>query len=211
MRLQRSGEMVQGQANPAQVSGLYPGGSRAPSMVLEQNRDRSSTDVEGEGLDRGRLGGQWKEAAALFPGRCWHLDQDKGSGECRQRLPFSTSQTPQLSTPALSTASAPQGCAFPHIPTTEKGPTSLLVMRPEAPEKETPDSSLPLTAPPAGNTAASTFKTALNAISPYFRATTLGWVPCPWSSSLPSLPTSPARVFSPEHPEVSSKRTVPLP
>lgn len=41
MRLPRSGEMVQGQANPAQVFGLYPGGSKEPSMVLEQNRDRS--------------------------------------------------------------------------------------------------------------------------------------------------------------------------
>lgn len=131
MRLQRSREMVQGQANPAQVFGLYPSGSRAPSMVLEQNRNRSSTDVEEEGLDRGRLGGQ-SRGRCSFPGAgAGHL----GSGECRQWLSFSTSKTPQLSTPALSTASALQGCAFPHIPTTEKGPTSLLVMRLEALEK----------------------------------------------------------------------------
>lgn len=135
MRLQRSREMVQGRANPAQVFGLYPGGSRAPSVVLEQNRNRSSTDVEEEGLDRGRLGGR-SRGRCSFPGAgAGHLDQDKGSGECRQQLSFSTSETPQFSTPALSTASAPQGCAFPHIPTTEKGPTSLLVMPPEALEK----------------------------------------------------------------------------
>ena len=41
VRLQRSGWIVQGQANPAKGFGLYPGGSREPWMVLEPSRDRS--------------------------------------------------------------------------------------------------------------------------------------------------------------------------